>query len=272
MLVAGLALGALALVVLTYAWFEAGWLRTRVLEVPIEGLPHALDGLRIAHLSDFHLGALLSRGNRASAQAVDWVAARRPDLVCVTGDLVSHPRGERRLRELLARLERPYVVLGNHDVAVTRDPFSRAAELHDLERAALLRDEQATVELRGLPVALVGVDPDPNRSRRARPHTLVDVRAPLRILLCHFPVVVRSLPPGSFDLILAGHLHAGQICLPIPGRRVTLAHPRARFVAGLYRTPAGTMHVSPGTGTTFVPLRFFARPEVTELVLRAPLD
>jgi predicted MPP superfamily phosphohydrolase len=49
---------------------------------------------------------------------------------------------------------------------------------------------------------------------------------------------------------------------------VTLAHPRARFVAGLYETPAAAMHVSPGTGTTFVPFRFFARPEVTELVLR----
>ena len=75
---------------------------------------------------------------------------------------------------------------------------------------------------------------------------------------------------GAFDLILAGHLHAGQICLPWPGRRVTLAHPRARFVAGVYRTPGGAMHVSPGTGTTFLPLRLFARPEVTELVLRAP--
>ena len=45
-----------------YGWFEAGWLRTRVVEVPIDGLPDALDGLRIGHLSDFHLGAPLSRG------------------------------------------------------------------------------------------------------------------------------------------------------------------------------------------------------------------
>ena len=76
--------------------------------------------------------------------------------------------------------------------------------------------------------------------------------------------------PDSFDLILAGHLHAGQICVPTPRGRITLAHPRARFVSGLYGTPAGLMHVSPGTGTTFVPFRFFARPEVTELVLRRP--
>jgi predicted MPP superfamily phosphohydrolase len=261
------AVGAVAGIA-TYGWIEAGWLRHRVLEVPVDGLPEPLDGLRIGHLSDFHLGAPLSRGNRASERAVRWVAERRPDLVCITGDLVSHPRGEARLRTLLARLEDPFVVLGNHDVAVTRDPFSRAAELRDLERARLLGDDAESVRLRGALVSVVGVDPETYRAKAARPHELSDPAAALRLLLCHFPRVVERLPPSSFDLILAGHLHAGQICLPLPGRRITLAHPSAALVSGLYETGAGILHVSPGTGTTFVPFRFFARPEVTELVLR----
>ena len=273
MLVLGLVVASTVVVcaiagVLLYGWLEAGWLRTRVLEVPLPGLPEALDGVRVGHLSDFHLGARFSLGNRASVRAAKWVAARRPDLVCVTGDLVSHPRGEARLRALLAGLDRPYVVLGNHDVALTRDPFSRAAELHDLERARLLRDEAETITLRGEAVSIVGVDPANFPEGEARPHGLVDPTAAFRLLLCHFPGISRTLPPASFDLILSGHLHAGQICLPFPGGRVTLAHPRARLVAGLYETRAGTVHVSPGTGTTFVPFRFFARPEVTELVLR----
>jgi len=261
------AVGAVAGIA-TYGWIEAGWLRHRVLEVPVDGLPEPLDGLRIGHLSDFHLGAPLSRGNRASERAVRWVAERRPDLVCITGDLVSHPRGEARLRTLLARLEDPFVVLGNHDVAVTRDPFSRAAELRDLERARLLGDDAESVRLRGALVSVVGVDPETYRAKAARPHELSDPAAALRLLLCHFPRVVERLPPSSFDLILAGHLHAGQICLPLPGRRITLAHPSAALVSGLYETGAGILHVSPGSGTTFVPFRFFARPEVTELVLR----
>jgi hypothetical protein len=262
-----LIVAALAGVVL-YGWFEAGWLRTRVLEIPISGLPVGLDGLRIAHLSDFHLGARLSRGNGASARAVAWVAERRPDIVCVTGDLVSHPRGEGTLRELLAQLEQPFVVLGNHDIAVTRDPFSRAAELRDLEQAVLLRDDAVTTTLRGEAILVVGVDPERYRDRRSAPERLGGP-AGLRLLLCHYPAIVRRLPERAFDLILAGHLHAGQICIPLPHRRMTLAHPRARLVAGIYETPAGTMHVSPGTGTTFVPFRLFARPEVTELVLRS---
>ena len=269
MLVLLLVVAAAAGACLVYGWIEAGWLRTRVVEVAIAGLPAALDGLRIGHLSDFHLGAPLSRGNRASEHAAGWIASRRPDLVCVTGDLVSHPRGEVRLRSLLERVEEPFVVLGNHDIAVTRDPFSRAVELRDLERATLLRDEAVTVTVRGESLSIVGVDPATYRRRTARPDQLVDPDASFRLLLCHYPGIVERMPPGAFDLILAGHLHAGQICLPLPGRRITLAHPRARYVAGLYETPAGTMHVSPGTGTTFVPFRFFARPEVTELVLRS---
>lgn len=260
--------GALVVVCLAYGWGEGGWLRRRVINLPVDGLPAALDGMRIAHLSDFHLGAPLSLGSRASERAARWVARRRPEVVCITGDLVSHPRGERRLRALLAGLDGAFVVLGNHDVAVTRDPFSRAAELRDLQNTRLLADEAATLAVGGASVCVVGVAPQSYRAGSARPHELVEQEAKLRLLLCHFPGIVDRIPAGSFDLILAGHLHAGQICLPLPGRRVTLAHPRARFVSGLYRTPAGVMHVSPGTGTTFVPFRFFARPEVTELVLR----
>ena len=269
MVTAGLVLACLAVGLAAYGWFEAGWLRTRVLDVPLRNLPEALDGVRIGHLSDFHLGARFSRGNGAGARAVAWVAGRRPDLVCITGDLVSHPRGEARLRELVARLDEPFVILGNHDVAVTRDPFSRAAELRDLEPARLLRDEAVTIEVGGERISVVGLDPQAYRAGRSRPTALVDPDAGFRLLLCHFPSVVDRIPPGAFDLVLSGHLHAGQICLPLShSRRLTLAHPRARFVAGVYETPSAVMHVSPGTGTTFVPFRFFARPEVTELVLR----
>ena len=126
----------------------------------------------------------------------------------------------------------------------------------------------APVEVRGERVSVVGVDPQTYRARRARPHRLADAGAAFRLLLCHFPGIVDTLPAASFGLVLARDLHAGQICLPRRGGRITLAHPRARFVAGLYETDAAVMHVSPGTGTTFVPFRLFARPEVTELVLR----
>jgi predicted MPP superfamily phosphohydrolase len=251
-----------------WGWFEAGWLRLRTLDVPLARLPKGLDGLRVAHLSDLHLG-LPSRGKLAVAQAAEWVRERRPELVFVTGDLVSRPRGAPLLRTLLEGVGAAYVVLGNHDVEHSRDPFSRAAGLTDLAPAHLLVDESATVELRGHVVQIVGVDPRAYRQRRSKPWELADGSAELRILLCHFPYILDSLPPGVFDLVLAGHMHDGQISLPLgPNRKYRFAHPRTRYATGLYERPGGTMHVSPGLGTTFVPFRFFARPEATELVLQ----
>jgi len=265
---AGALLGAVASAGVGWGWFEAGWVRLRTLEVALPGLPEQLAGVRIAHLSDFHLG-LPSRGSRAVERAIEWVAQREPDLVLITGDLISRPRGEPVLRDLLRRLGPAFVVLGNHDVEHSRDPFSRAAGLTELAPARLLLDESETVELRGLRVQVVGVDPRAYRQRRSQPWRLVDDSADLRILLCHFPYVLDFLPAGAFQLVLAGHMHDGQISLPLGRtRKFRFAHPHMRYTTGLYEEPGGTMHVSPGLGTTFVPFRFFARPEATELVLQ----
>jgi predicted MPP superfamily phosphohydrolase len=264
------ALVAAALAILAWGWFEAGWLRRRVLEVEIAGLPPALDGVRIGHLTDFHLG-VAGRGKRAVEEGVRWVAERRPDLVCVTGDLVSRRSGAPDAERLLRELGPSFVVLGNHDLDDTRDPFSQRFDpsvLAAVEGLKLLADEACNLDLRGVRVQIVGVEPSSYARRAAQPHELVDARAPFRILLCHFPRVVHRLPPGTFHLVLAGHLHAGQIVLPFPGGKFRFAHPRAGEVEGIYRFDSTVLHVSPGLGTTFVPFRFFARPEVTELVLR----
>jgi predicted MPP superfamily phosphohydrolase len=242
---------------LAWGWFEAGWLRTRVLELPVDGLPPELDGLRIAHLSDFHLGPP-SRGAVAVRRAAQWVRGRKPDLVVVTGDLVSRARGRPALDEALAGLG-AYVVLGNHDIAVSRDPFSKGVELDGLA-ATVLDGESCTAVLRGVRVHLAGTKPRPDA-----PVPPPDPAAAFRILLTHYP---RLRTPG-YGLVLAGHMHAGQIVLPYPGGKLRLAHLGAPFAEGVYRRNGVTLHVSPGLGTTFVPFRFFARPEATELVLHA---
>jgi len=250
--------------------FEAAWVRFRVLELEVPGLPAELDGLRIAHLSDFHLG-VPSPGAIAVERGVDWIAERRPDIVCITGDLLTRPRGEPRLRRLVERLPQPaFAVLGNHDYAIARDPQAKASNLRELKPARLLLDEGELLEVRGRSVWVAGADSrqivrgqlktDPNSLSRD---------ADFRILLCHFPRVLDRLNPGRFELVLAGHMHDGQIAIPYPGGKVRLAHPTAHYVSGVYRTSAAVMHVSPGLGTTFVPFRFAARPEATELVLRS---
>ena len=248
-------------------------MRLETVDVELPELAPELAGLRIAHLSDFHLG-VPSRGRRAVGRAVEWVERSRPDLIAVTGDLLTRSTGAPVLRgfaERLAAVAPTFAILGNHDFAISRDPFVDRSRLEELEPARLLSDSGETIELRGRRVYVAGADP---RSRfapsRRQPAELAAEagEADLRILLLHYPRLVDRVPPGTFDLVLAGHMHGGQINLPYPGGKVHLAHVGARFTRGLYRLPATTMHVSAGLGTTFVPFRFAARPEATELVLQ----
>lgn len=262
------ALVAVALAALCWGVFEAGWVKLSVVEAPIRGLPKELEGLRIAHLGDLHLG-VPSRSRRAIERAVEWIAERKPDLVLVSGDLLSRPRGEKELRRLLARLENCFVVLGNHDFALSRDPFALPSAVSDLQPATLLFDEAQTLTIAGRNVQIVGVDPRTYMAGEARPQLLADPGADLRICLCHFPGIAELMPPGSFQLICAGHLHDGQIAIPYPGGKIRFAHLRYRQGRGLVERPSGLLHLSAGLGTTFVPFRFFARPEATELDLRS---
>jgi predicted MPP superfamily phosphohydrolase len=266
--------GTLALGGALGAWalFESQWVECVELDVPVRGLHSDLDGLRILHLSDFHLGTLSLNG-RAVSRALAWAEEREYDLAVVTGDLLSRRRGAGALRDALARL-RPrlgtFTILGNHDIAETRDPFSRPGDPEALRKAGgvLLDDESRTLEAGGARLQVVGISPDTFRSR-APLGRFADRIADLRILLCHFPDVLRSLAPGDFHLVLAGHLHGGQICLPYPSGKLRLEHLRAVHWEGLHETPVGTLHVSRGLGASFVPFRLLARPEVTLLQLRA---
>ena len=230
-----------------------------------DGLPPELDGLRIAHLSDFHLG-VPSRGaarRRARgrlggrAQAGSRLRHRRPR---------SRGRAARRSScMLLARLPDPYVVLGNHDFAISRDPFSKPVDLSGSATGRCSRTPRSSSSARPA-----------GRARRRRPAVpgcaSGQAASPTRTPTCGSCSATsraRSTRcPGRWHLILAGHLHAGQIVLPYGFGKLLLAHPRATYVQGVYRRDGTTMHVSPGLGTTFVPFRFFARPEATELVLR----
>jgi predicted MPP superfamily phosphohydrolase len=169
---------------------------------------------------------------------------------------------------VLAALPPSLAVLGNHDYGIARDPFAeRSAPFALPPPHRLLADESVTLELRGRRVQLVGVDPRTYLDHRARSAELADAHADVRILLSHYPRIVDQLRPGVFDLVLAGHLHDGQITVPYPGGKIRLAHPTFPYPCGVYQRPAATLHVSPGLGTTFVPFRFCARPEATELVL-----
>ena len=270
-------IAAIAVVVALGSWgiFESQWVRVGTREVRVAGLPPALEGFRVLHVSDLHFGAV-SLAWLGARRAAAWAAGRDPDLTVITGDLLSARRGLPRLMRFVAGVGSRHgvlAVLGNHDVASTRDPFSRAVKLgpDDVPGMRLLDDEALVLAHDGATIRVAGVDALSYLRGR------VDVASlsgddDLSILLSHYPTIVARTPPAAFDLILAGHMHGGQICISMRGRKLRLAHPNAPYPEGVYAVHGGesTLVVSRGLGTTFVPFRFFSQPELTELVLRAP--
>ena len=226
------------------------WVRLDELEVPLPGLPPELAGLRIAHLSDFHLG-VPSPATRAVERAVDWVAERQPDLVARH----RRPARARRGRRAAARADRRGCRRSTRCSATTTSPTratrsrSRSARSTSA-RATLLSDEAVTLELRGRRVQLVGVDPRSymrmaRRGRGSSPTRTAD----LRILLCHFPRVVDRAPAGRVRP-RPRRPHARRPDLPaVPGREGAARAPAgARTTTGSTGPGGATLHVSPGSG------------------------
>jgi predicted MPP superfamily phosphohydrolase len=265
-----LALAAAAGIV--WGSIEARCLRRRILEVRLRGLPPALDGLTILHVSDVHAG--YGPGLAMLERTLAWSEEVRPDLIMLSGDLVTRRRGMERLQRSSAALAATarsgaFAVFGNHDHGNATDPFADGSSVEALAGFALLPGAECKLELRDRAVSIVGVDAEEfPRHRALRETSYADRSADLRVLLCHFPTVLDRVEPGAFQLVLAGHMHAGQICIPTPRGRMGLAHRRARYRDGLYQREGTLMHVSPGLGTTFLPFRVLARPEATLLVLR----
>ena len=267
----------LALAAAGAAWglYESQWVQQCRRVVPITGLDPAFDGLRIGHLSDLHVGAP-SLNARSLARGVELIRQLEPDLVVVSGDLRARRSGDAALRRSLALLDAPlgaYAVLGNHDHADGHDPFADGDALADLDGTPvrLLRDETATVEVDGRadpprrhrPAHVRG------RRRRARRRTRRPHGRSAPPARATSPTSSTASSRASGSAILSGHLHGGQLCVPYPGGRFRLAHLSRDYLEGVYVRNGTAMHVSRGLGTTFVPFRFAARPEVTLLELRA---
>ena len=239
----------------------------RRLEAPDAGA--ALDGLTVVQLSDFHAGFTPSLNPRATRKAVDLALAARPDLVVVTGDFAG---GRARLDELRRELLRlhprlgVFGVLGNHDHGDSKAPFVRPTDPEFIASCGvrLLTNEAVTVDAGGAAVQVAGVD-DSDGGHDDLPAVLAQLDhrpGVLRLLLTHHASVVKDSAPGDFHMTFAGDTHGGQICLPLPGRRIMLSDPRAEFAEGAYDVGGRPLYVTRGVGTSMLPFRAFCRPEV----------
>ena len=221
---------------------EPEWLIVREVRVP--GGP----GVKIVHFSDIHF-----RGDRAYLEKiVDTINGLAPDFVCFTGDVVDRKEDYKEALEILEGIEYPmFGVPGNHDFS-SETPPGKLEDCFDSTGGAWLQDQEVYTRGGICITGTVGDDPD-----------LIEAGAgSTKILLTHYPDVVDKIEGESFDLILAGHSHGGQVRIPFDGPLMVPGRV-GRYNMGLYQTPAGPMYVNPGIGTFYVRMRFLCRPEIT---------
>jgi hypothetical protein len=245
--------------------------------VPVESLPSSLDGLRIVHVSDLHIGEHL--GTAELERHVDRINALAPDLICLTGDLVDHADTCTVAFPTLARLRARFgvvVTLGNHDFHAGAEAVTR--HLRNLTPFMVLRNAREVLEVEGGKLHLIGVD-DLGRdwARGVTEHPALPPLA--RGVPRDEPMVVLSHRPECFEqavelgaaLMLSGHTHGGQLALPGRGgrRRPNLARFISRFDRGLYVNAGSTLYVNRGLGFTGQKIRLFTPREIALIVLRS---
>jgi hypothetical protein len=224
-----------------------------------ELLPRAFDGFTILHLSDLHAD-LCPRAMARLRPLLEGIAC---DLCVLTGDYRGATSGPfdaalAELAALRAAISAPILaVLGNHDT------IRMAPELEALGMKMLL-NERETIERGGARIHVAGVD-DPHFFRADDMEAAVAgvPREDFTILLSHTPEIYARAAETAIDLLLAGHTHGGQICLP-GGVPVTLDStlPRA-FGAGAWRHGKMQGYTSVGAGASILPVRFNCPPEIT---------
>ncbi|NMO52216.1 metallophosphoesterase [Actinoplanes sp. TBRC 11911] len=260
----------------------------RRFDVPI--LEPDAEPLRILHISDLHMMPDQRRKQ-------DWVNAligADPDLVVVTGDNMANPNSVPGvLRALDPLLSVPGVfVFGSNDYRgpIFKNPlrylmrdreYRQGAELpaDDLRAAfvdagwADLNNARTVLKAGGRSVELVGVDdPHIDLDDYASVGGPISSGADLHIGVTHTPAarVLNPMAADGFSLLLAGHTHGGQVCVPGYGALTTNCDLPHRMARGLHRWPGSDawLHVSAGLGThPTAPVRFACRPEASVLTL-----
>jgi uncharacterized protein len=279
---------------------ERNWFVLREAEVPV--LPTGSAPLRILHISDLHL----TPGRHRLMSWLRSLDALEPDLVVNTGDSLGHPQAVAPfLTSLGPLLDRPGVfVYGSNDLysPTLRNPLrylwgpstgDHYHELPDLPWEELgdrmesagwfnANNRRGRIKVGDHDIEVAGVDDSHvNRDRYEDVAGAADAAADLRLGVMHSPepAVLDRFAADGFNLLLAGHTHGGQVCVPAYGALVTNCGIPRTMVSGLHlypddrAEPRTWLHVSAGLGTApTAPVRFACRPEATLLTLVAGMS
>jgi predicted MPP superfamily phosphohydrolase len=235
----------------------------RDLELSSPLWPRDFDGLRIAHVSDFHLGELMPLPR--AMRIVEKVAAAKPDVVACTGDVVDlHNDQAPPLLQAIAAIESTFgsvLVLGNHDELHDRDELVQMAHEAGLP---VLRNQVIEMKRGGARLTIAGIEWGRSAIACAR-HVDSAVGHFAHVLLAHNPKAFGRAAHLGIPLTLAGHTHGGQVAMKSNPRRNL--HVTSRLSAGVYQRGMSRLYVTSGVGAWF-PLRLNCPAEIAMITMR----
>ncbi|HTI63545.1 MAG TPA: metallophosphoesterase [Gemmatimonadaceae bacterium] len=245
----------------------------RHVDAYVPGLSPSFDGLRIAQLSDLHVGPHSSR--RFLDRVARATGDLAPDIIAVTGDLIDDRAEDVAVyARVFGSLEAPhgvFVIPGNHDVYAGWDAVEDALRRHEL--GTVLVNDVHVIRRGDDQIAIVGTG-DPAGGWRGGSRAAPDIDRALAavprnatvIAFAHNPALWPSLAARGVALTLSGHTHWGQFAVPHLGW--SLASPFLELAMGAHVRDDALLYISPGTGYWGIPFRIGARPEVTLVTLR----
>lgn len=260
-------------IMLGAGYFGAHRLVVRDVEAQVPGLAAEFAGLRIAQLSDLHVGPHTSR--RFLQRVVSATQALAPDVIAITGDLIDDRAEDVEVyASALRALEAPlgvYMIPGNHDVYAGWEDVERA--LHHAGLGTVLVNEMSLLCRGSATIALVGTG-DPAGGARGSSRAAPDVDRAMAgvperatvIAFAHNPALWPALVARGVSLTLSGHTHWGQFALPKFGW--SLASPFLERAMGAHTEQDALLYISPGTGYWGIPFRLGASPEITLVTLQ----
>jgi hypothetical protein len=245
---------------------EPRWLDRTNPSVALPRWPAEWAGLRIAVITDIHVGPLMDLDD--AREAVDSANTARPDLIVLLGDYISQADAVTGpLVQLFRNLRAPlgvFAVLGNHDYWADAPAVIRS--FHDAG-VRILTNDHVILNRNGAELCLAGVDdlmagrPDLAAALRGVPQDMP------RLLLCHNPDYLDTMPHDlRVDLALCGHTHGGQVRLPLLGPPILPVDNRD-YAEGLVQAPSCPAYISRGIGMVSIPVRFNCRPELPVITL-----
>ncbi|MDG5789826.1 metallophosphoesterase [Evansella sp. AB-P1] len=231
--------------------------------------------IRVLQLSDLHLEHI-----SISPEDLYQKLRNKPfDLIALTGDFLDRPKtlsilpGYLKVLQQLKPKYGTYAVLGNHDYKLRKKHIEILKNIlveHDVN---LLVNENKLIYINGQPVQLIGID-DHHSKRHDVKKAYKEVKSTtFRLVLTHDPNVVLHMKDYSFDYLLSGHFHGGQICWPKPyhlkkfGKLV-----RLNLIKGLIHYEGKVFYINEGLGQTGINIRIGSRPEITIHEINVPAD